>query len=299
MTETSYRARGDETSSGVERACDWYPAALLMNTERNGVAGSPDDTSTVHPRGPHGSQRRRAAELIASVDTWYHQIEIAPGLTTPGINDSQTTLAHLGIPERLDGKRVLDIGARDGFFSFECERRGAEVLAIDYFPAERTGFPIAKRLLESEVEYCQDNVYDLSTERYGEFDLVLFLGVLYHLRDPMLALDRIHDLCRDQVIVETHLIDEAFLRSQGDFRSLASIHPELESTCIMQFYPGDSLNNDSTNVWAPNSACLRAMLEESGFDIEHQTRVGNRGIVRGRRVDDERRLYFRRLDRSA
>src|SRR5262245_34297053 len=129
-----------------------------------------------------------ARKRIAAHEHWYHQIEVAPGVVTPGINDSQQILAALRLPERLDGQRVLDIGARDGFFSFECERRGAEVVAIDSMPPEQTGFPIAKELVGSGVEMLQRNVYDLSPEEFGSFDLILFLGVLYHLRDPMLAL---------------------------------------------------------------------------------------------------------------
>ena len=76
-------------------------------------------------------------ELIDSVPNWYHRFEFAPGLVTPGLNDSQTALALLQLPNDLSGLRVLDIGARDGFFSFECERRGAaDVVSIDYVPAE-------------------------------------------------------------------------------------------------------------------------------------------------------------------
>lgn len=160
--------------------------------------------------------------------------------------------------------RVLDIGARDGFFSFECERRAAaEVVAIDYLTPEETGFPIARELVGSQVELRQVNVYDLSPEEFGSFDLVLFLGVLYRLRDPMLALDRI-----------------------------------AESIPIMQFYPGGSLNNDPSNTWAPNQACLRAMLEESGFAVDHGLRMGYRAIAFGHRTEDGVRDFWRRRDRA-
>src|SRR6201996_4023048 len=144
---------------------------------------------------------QEALRLIAAHPHWYHQIEVAPGVVTPGVNDSQMILDTLRLPDDLSGLRVLDIGARDGFFSFECERRGAaEVVAIDYLPPEETGFPIAKKLVGSDVELRQANVYDLTPEEFGTFDLVLFLGVLYHLRDPMLALDRIADVSTGRVI---------------------------------------------------------------------------------------------------
>ena len=241
----------------------------------------------------------RVAELVASVDPWYHRIEVAPGVVTPGVNDSQLVLRALELPDDLTGLRVLDIGTRDGFFAFECERRGAEVTAVDYMPPEETGFLVARELLGSEVEFVQENVYELSEERYGGFDLVLFLGVIYHLRDPMLALDRIWDVCRGRLIVETQVIDEALLMPSGEFRRLAEIDPALEGTPLMQFYPGDSLNDDPTCVWAPNEACLRSMLEEVGFAVDAQLRIGQRGIAFAKWEDDHERRYWRRRDRSA
>lgn len=240
----------------------------------------------------------RAQTLIDSVDSWYHRIEVLPGLTTPGVNDSQLVLRALDFPEDLSGLRVLDIGTRDGFFAFECERRGAEVTAIDYMPPEETGFAVARELLGSKVEFQQDNVYELSAEKYGSFDLVLFLGVLYHLRDPMLALDRIWDLCRSRLIVETQTIDDALLMPDGEFARLTDLEPQLAATPLMQFYPGDSLNGDATCVWAPNDACLRAMLEEVGFSVDGQLRIGQRSLAFATWEDDHRRRYWRRRDRA-
>src|SRR5215475_1498401 len=105
---------------------------------------------------------REIHEHIAQVSHWYHQIEVAPGIVTPGILDSAGELRLLQLPEDCRGMRALDIGARDGFFSFELERRGAEVLAIDYLPEDKTGFAVAKKLLGSGVRYERDNVYDLA-----------------------------------------------------------------------------------------------------------------------------------------
>ncbi|HEY2480215.1 MAG TPA: methyltransferase domain-containing protein [Solirubrobacterales bacterium] len=223
---------------------------------------------------------------------------MAPGLVTPGINDSQQILDALRLPERLDGLRVLDIGARDGFFSFECERRGAEVVAIDSMPPEQTGFPIAKELVGSRVEMLQRNVYELSPEEFGTFDLVLFLGVLYHLRDPMLALDRIWSVSRDRLIVETQIIDDALLVAPGQFKRLVDLNPELEKIPLMQFYPGYALNDDPTNVWAPNQAALAAMLEEVGFAVQDQDRLGHRGLAFAERREDWVLEALRHQDRA-
>ncbi len=88
-----------------------------------------------------------ARAMISAYPRWYHRIEVRPGLITPGVNDSPGTLQMLQLPSDCTGMRVLDIGTRDGFFAFELERRGADVVAVDYMPAERTGFPIAAQLL--------------------------------------------------------------------------------------------------------------------------------------------------------
>lgn len=242
----------------------------------------------------------RAQELVDSVEHWYHRIEVAPGIVTPGVNDSQMVMGLLDLPESLAGMRVLDIGTRDGFFAFECERRGArEVVAIDYLPPDQTGFPVARELLGSEVEFRQGNVYELSREGLGAFDLVLFLGVLYHLRDPMLALDRIWGVAEGRLIVETQLIDDALLTVSGEFKRLVDLDPELADVPLMQFYPGAALNEDPTNVWAPNEACLQAMLEEAGFRVDSQLRIGQRGIAFAVRIEDPDRDFWRRRDRAA
>jgi tRNA (mo5U34)-methyltransferase len=236
---------------------------------------------------------------IASFSSWYHQIELAPGVVTPGINLSKVVLDRLNLPEDCRGLRALDIGARDGYFSFELERRGAEVLAIDYAKPTDTGFAIAKEILGSKVVYKVANVYDLRVEDYGKFDIVLFLGVLYHLRNPLLALDHIWSVCRDRLWVESHVLDRAFLRQENSpLVPLSEISPELLETPIMQFYPGAVLNNDATNWWTPNMACLRAMLNESNFVIEHESLMGLRGLFICKVNDDPEINYYRQLERT-
>jgi tRNA (mo5U34)-methyltransferase len=239
-------------------------------------------------------------ERIASVPHWYHQIEVRPGITTPGVNDSTRTLRRLDLPRRCDGLRVLDIGARDGFFSFELERRGAEVVAIDYIDPSASGFAVASELLGSEVECDVCNIYDLDPDRHGTFDIVLFLGLLYHLRDPLLALDRIWEVCRPDalLVMETQLLDNALLVDGGAFRALADIDPQLRDTCLMQFYPGDTLNGDHSNYWAPNAACVRGMLDAAGFETTAEDVAGSRGIFHARRIVDPTAVYYRRLAKT-
>src|SRR5215212_5576951 len=136
--------------------------------------------------------RARAEQL-----RWYHTIDLGHGVVTRGVDNTPERLARLRLPESFAGRSVLDIGAWDGFFSFEAERRGAtRVVASDYFawhgqalPAGvgKSGFLLAHNALDSRVEDLEIDVMDLSPERAGMFDVVFFLGVLYHLHHPLLA----------------------------------------------------------------------------------------------------------------
>ncbi len=212
---------------------------------------------------------QRARQAIAKQQKWHHRIEVAPGVWTPGLQDTPSVLSQIGMPEDLSGMRVLDLGARDGFFTFEAERRGArEVIALDNESPHNTGFAIAAELLNSKATYVTENVYSLSPERYGRFDLVLFLGVIYYLRHPLFALDRIHDVCAPEalLLVETHMIDEGLVDQAGDWRALADYHPDLTSLPIVQYYPENMLGGDPTSQWAPNRVALEGWLRGSGFD---------------------------------
>jgi tRNA (mo5U34)-methyltransferase len=182
-------------------------------------------------------------------------MDLGHGVVTPGGDATQHKLAALDLPGSLAGKTVLDIGAWDGFFSFEAERRGAtRVVAMDHdcwAQAEghpsKAGFELARRALGSAVEDVNLDVMDLSPERIGVFDVVLFLGVLYHLRHPLLALERVFSVTGELVIVETHV------------ERLGIRRPALV------FYPGSQLGGDPTNWWGPNEAAVLAMLRDVGF----------------------------------
>ena len=191
---------------------------------------------------------------------WFHSMELAPGVWTRGSqgaprNGTADTLRRLGLPERLDGKSVLDVGAWDGFFSFEAERRGAaRVLATDFFSwsgggwGTQDGFRLAREALDSKVEDLRIDPLDLSVERVGTFDVVIFFGVLYHVRDPLLVMEKVAAVCKDLLILETY-IDQ---RMGEDYPA-------------MVFYPGTELSNDATNWWGPNASCVEAMLKTVGF----------------------------------
>lgn len=205
---------------------------------------------------------------------WYHTIDLGHGIRTPGVDDSAQRLARVQLPRSLEGLSVLDIGAWDGFFSFECERRGAaRVVAADYYSwhgsgwGTKAGFTLAREVLGSKVEDIDIDVMDLAPERVGTFDLVLFLGVLYHLRHPFLALERVSSVVKDRLIVETVVDMVGFGRA------------------AMAFYPSRELNNDPTNWWAPNVPAMCGMLESLGFDeVRTPTRLPHAGYRAARAV---------------
>lgn len=158
-------------------------------------------------------------EQVSAVN-WFHSIDLGHGIVTPGCDDSSEKLKQIRLPEDLQGRTVLDVGAWDGFFSFEAERRGASrVVAADSYcwsgPGWGTqeGFNLARRALNSHVEDLEIEVLDLSPDRVGIFDVVLFLGVLYHMKRPLDALERVARVTRDLLIVETH-VDHLNLRTR-------------------------------------------------------------------------------------
>jgi tRNA (mo5U34)-methyltransferase len=196
---------------------------------------------------------------------WFHRIELAPGVFTPGVDDTPRKAELIQLPSDLRGKRVLDIGAYDGYFSFEAERRGAAyVLAYDHLLPDQSGFSVAHRTLDSKVEHRVGSVYDLRPEVIGTVDVVLFLGVIYHLRSPLLALERINSVCDDVMYLESQILEVA----DDDRRRLA------------QFFPCDELNHDPTNWWAPTKACLESWLKSHGFEAEFIAEWNSRAAYR-------------------
>ncbi len=220
---------------------------------------------------------------------WYHSIQIEPGLVTPG-SLSQTTLNYIleqvQFPKRFDGLTVLDIGAWDGFYSFEAERRGAKrVVAYDLTPPDQFGFQTAHELIGSKVEYVQGSVYTLTPERVGTFDVVLFFGVFYHLRYPLLALDRIWSVCNETLILETQCLDERVIFADGKASPLKSIDKRLASIPLYRFYRKDELTKgDFSNWFSPNRKAVEDGLWSAGFEPTMLSSWGDRVAFRGKRL---------------
>jgi tRNA (mo5U34)-methyltransferase len=187
---------------------------------------------------------------------WFHSIDIGGGIVTPGSRSLEAVRrkADLVFAHGVEGKSVLDIGAWDGAYSFEAERRGASrVLATDYVcwgPKSlnrKEGFNLAKRAIGSRIEEQVIDVPDLTVETVGHFDVVLFLGVFYHLKHPFLQLEKLAPIATDTLVLETET-------AMDD-----------EDRPAMVFFPGRELNNDGSNWWAPNIKCVVAMMKDVGF----------------------------------
>jgi tRNA (mo5U34)-methyltransferase len=202
----------------------------------------------LHPSATDPNQKK--LEELARLG-WYHSMELPDGRLIPGFQSLdvlRNRLAQFPLPADLRGKRALDIGAWDGWFTFELERRGARVMAVDSTAIER--FRIARDLLGSHAEYRIDDVCRLSPAQIGYFDIVLFLGVLYHLKHPMLALEKVCELSTDVVCVESFVTDDG---------------ADPAAPPLMEFYETTELCGQFDNWVGPNTACLLAMCRSAGF----------------------------------
>ncbi len=195
---------------------------------------------------------------------WYHTLELPERLETDGWFDLRPHVSSYGLPERMDGMRALDVGTWDGFWAFEMERRGAEVVAIDLDderdldwppsrrpeqfpePSRGAGFALAAELLESSVDRRVCSIYDAVPEELGTFDVVICGSVLSHLRDQLLALERIAGLC-DGLFVSAEAYDR-----------LAGLSPIPVSRYLAD-------REAAVVFWLPSARTWRRMMYTAGF----------------------------------
>ena len=202
---------------------------------------------------------------------WYHTLELAPGVLTPGWFDLRPVAAKVPLPATLRGMRCLDIGTFDGFWAYEMERRGAaEVVAVDVRDPQQwdwppnsdagvvsalaarqrkgEGFELAHRALRSRVRFLERSIYDLDPEELGRFDLVYLGSLLLHLRDPVRALDRVRGVCAGRLLLVDTI--EATLSLAFPRRPVARLD-----------------GNGRPWWWQANAAGLRRMVEAAGFRV--------------------------------
>ena len=202
---------------------------------------------------------------------WYHTLELAPGVVTPGWFDTRAVAAKLPLPQSLAGMRCLDIGTFDGFWAFEMERRGAsEVIATDVLDANEwdwpagsapemvaemaarkrggEGFRVAREALGSDVKLVERSVYDLDPDELGEFDFAYLGSLLLHLRDPVRALERVRSVVSGRLLV-------------------VDVYDPLMSL-LFRRRPVATLDGRGRPWWwQSNIACLVRMVEAAGFAL--------------------------------
>ena len=183
---------------------------------------------------------------------WWHSIDFGNGIISPGQQSQEhlKQMADIYFSEPVAGKSVTDIGAWDGFHSVEAEKRGAKsVTSVDTWDhwGNRACIDLVKEYVAPKLQIMPCDVYDLSPDKIPVHDVVLFAGVIYHLRHPLFGLEKVSSVTGELLIVETHL-------DAMDVNRAA-----------MVMYPGKELNNDPTKWWGPNRHCMEAMLRDVGF----------------------------------
>lgn len=222
------------------------------------------------------SPRLSRQQIQARVDAlgpWFHNLDLKGVRTAPShfLGDYPAVKwARFAdaIPQDLTGRSVLDIGCNGGFYSMEMKRRGAaRVLALDSSEEYLEQARFAATVNDLDIEFARMSVYDVGA--LGErFDLVLFLGVLYHLRHPLLALD----LVREHVAGDI-LVFQSMQRGAATIEPIARDHDFWDAEIFDK--PGfprlsfieHEYAHDWTNWWVPNRACAEAMLRSAGFEI--------------------------------
>jgi len=214
-------------------------------------------------------------ERVRALGGWFHNLDLGGVPTAPHhfLGDyprcKWERFAH-AVPADLRGLSVLDIGCNAGFYSLEMKSRGADhVLGIDFDERYLAQARLAAEVRGLDIEFRQLSVYDVA-ELGEQFDVVIFMGVLYHLRHPLLALDKIHEhVARDLFIFQS------MQRGSEEAGTVERDYPFSETQIFERddfpkmFFIEKRYAGDPTNWWIPNRACVEAMLRSAGFEITH------------------------------
>jgi tRNA (mo5U34)-methyltransferase len=194
-----------------------------------------------------------AQALVADSNfIWHQAFHLSENVVAPGANDIEWLLNRVGLPLTLEGATLIDIGTTNGGGAFIAQQRGAKkVVAVDIYGPERFGFDRLNAAFGAGVDFVRGTIYELP-QILGEeqFDEVLFLGVLYHLRHPLLALDSLRRLTRKHLYLET------------------AVWGNPSDPPMARYFRRDELAGDSSNWFAPNLSCLVDWVESSGFVVD-------------------------------
>jgi tRNA (mo5U34)-methyltransferase len=212
-------------------------------------------------------------QQIEALGEWFHNIELAGISTAPNhfLGDyprCKWESFSRALPADLSGLTVLDIGCNAGFYAIEMKRRGAErVVGVDSDARYLAQARLATEVLKVEIELRQLSIYEIARLE-EKFDVVLFMGVIYHLRHPLLALDLIYEhVARDLLVFQSmqrgsHMVSDL----ESDYR-FSETHIFTRYDFPALYFIEKSYSGDATNWWIPNRACAEAMLRSAGFQI--------------------------------
>lgn len=217
-------------------------------------------------------------ETIEELGPWFHNIHLPNGEQTapnhPLGDFPASKWAQIAphVPENLSGATVLDIGCNAGFYSLALARRGARVFAIDHDQhyLSQAAWVASEWGLADRITLRRSNVYGLRRGRDGlpnTFDIVLFMGVLYHLRYPLLGLDLATERCERLFVFQTLQTADAQIAETPDDLGLHERQRLDEGGWPRMAFIEKSLASDPTNWWAPNAACVEAMLRSAGMTV--------------------------------
>ena len=223
-----------------------------------------------------GLSKDALEQQVADLAPWFHNLRLQGIQTAPEhfLGDYPAVKFErfrAALPADLSGKTVLDIGCNAGFYSLEMKRRGAaRVLGIDFDPRYLEQARLAAKISELDVEFRQMTVWDVA--KLGErFDLVIFMGVFYHLRHPLLALDLIHEhVAKDQLLFQSMQRGSRELSQVAEDYDFEEVSLFEASSFPQMYFIENKYSHDETNWWIPNRAGIEAMLRSSGFEIEQQ-----------------------------
>ena len=220
------------------------------------------------------ADRSRLETQIRGLGEWFHNLDLFGVFTAPDhfLGDFPAVKwKHIAsaIPQDLAGTSVLDIGCNGGFYSIEMKRRGARrVLGIDVDERYLKQAQFAAETLGMEIAFAQRSVYEVD-KLAGQFDYVFFMGVLYHLRYPLFALDKVIQ----KVAPEGRLVFQTMLRGSSDVKQWEDDYQFWNKQIFADrdwpamYFVERSYANDPTNWWIPNRAAAEAMLRSSGLEI--------------------------------
>lgn len=237
-------------------------------------------------------------ENVQRLGKWFHNIDLHGVQTAPDhflgdYPNMKFKNFSEAIPKDLTGKTVLDIGCNAGFYSIEMKRRGAaRVLGIDSDERYLAQARYAAEVLEADIEFRNMSVYEVGN--LGEkFDIVIFMGVLYHLRHPLLALDLLYEN-----VVNELLIFQSMQRGSDKIKSVEADYDFWETKIFedhdfpLMYFIEHQYSQDPTNWWIPNRAGMEAMLRSSGFEIIDHPELEVYICRRSELLDDQPRAVY-------